>query len=138
MQVDMELQKCIRSLLSAMHCINPHFIYLLTSHSTMGLVYMSTCCICGKMQKVKSSGADTEGRIAPKPPPDPNRQLSRAGSRPRSYQQLSHNAADPNSSLSSILVCTRLKSESLNDGIVILSVMVLICCLHVPILDHDF
>ena len=103
----------------------------------MGLPYTSTTdCICAEIQKVKSSGADTEGRIAPKPPPDPNRQLSRAGSRPRSYQQLGHNAGDQNSSLSSILVCTRLKSESLNDGIMFMF-HDFICCLHVDGLPHS-
>jgi len=102
------------------------YINLLTYLSlTVGLPYMSTTyCICAEMQKVKSSGAEIEGHIAPKPPPDPNRQLSRAGSRPRPYQQLGHSAGDANSSLSSILVCTRLKSESVNDGIVILSFMI--------------
>ena len=82
------------------------------------MVIIGTYCICAEMQKLKPSSADTEGRIAPKPPLDPNRQLSRAGSRPRSYQQLGHSAGDPHS-LSSLLICTRLKSESLNDGIMI-------------------
>jgi len=70
------------------------------------------------MQKVKPSNAEAETRIAPKPPPDPNRQLNRAGSRSRLYQQLGHNASgDPHSPVSYDLACSRLKSESLNDGI---------------------
>ena len=65
------------------------------------------------MQKVKLSGADAEARMAPKPPPDPNRQLSRAGTRPRFY----HNATDPHLPTSYDMNCVRLKSESLGDGI---------------------
>jgi len=65
---------------------------------------------------VKPSSADAESRVAPRPPTDPNRQLSRTGARPRNYH--SHNAGDPQSPLYYDLGHDRLKSESLNDGII--------------------
>ena len=64
---------------------------------------------------MKSSGSDAETRMAPKPPPDPNRQLSLTGSRLRLHQKLSRSVGDPLSP--SDLGSGSLKSESLNDGI---------------------
>jgi len=59
------------------------------------------------MQKVRLSNVDFDASMAPKPPPDPSRQLSRAGSRPR------HSASGPHSPN---LGLGRLKAESLTDG----------------------
>jgi len=59
------------------------------------------------MQKVRLSSVDFDASMAPKPPPDPSRQLSRAGSRPR------HSASGPHSPS---LGLGRLKAESLTDG----------------------
>jgi len=69
-------------------------------------------------QRLKPSSAGSESySVAPKPPPDPNRQLSRAGSRPRGglyQQQLALSGSQ--SPISPDSICTRLKSESLSDG----------------------
>ena len=78
---------------------------------------VSACWQCAKLQKVKTPSADTDGHIAPKPPPDPNRQLSRAGSRHRISQQFSLNTSDPHSAMSYEQSYSQLKSESLKDGI---------------------
>ena len=59
------------------------------------------------MQKVRLSSVDFDASAAPKPPPDPSRQLSRAGSRPR------YSASGPHSPS---LGLGRLKAESLTDG----------------------
>ena len=64
---------------------------------------------------MKPSSADAESRVAPRPPTDPNRQLSRTAARSRHNH--SHNAGDPHSPSSYDLGHDRLKSESLNDGI---------------------
>ena len=67
-------------------------------------------CFCAASQKLKLSSVDFDSCLTPKPPTDPNRQRSRAGSRPR------HNASDPHSPLSPSVGLARLKAESLNDG----------------------